>query len=250
MTIFELHLFWMTIAPTYYWAMYALWFLAWYFIIKYRQFLSIKQLDDLFLYIYLGVVLGWRLGYVLFYDFYYYLSTPLDIIKVWEWWMSFHGWVIWVIIAMFLFTKKHKINFLNLSDQVTLVLPIWLWLGRIWNYLNWELLWFSNYTWFLAYYKNGIWYFPSTLVEFLLEGVLLFIILNFLYIYKKFNSGQIASLFLILYWIFRIFVEIFFRIPDAQIGYILGFLTMWEILSFPMVIIWSILFFRFKKNSL
>ncbi len=246
MTIFELNIFWITIAPSYYWLMYAIWFIAWYYIIKKRSIIPSIKMDDLFLYIFLWVIIWWRLGYVLFYDLSSYLSEPLSILKVWEWWMSFHWWVIWVAITMFLFARNNKINFLKLADQVSLVLPIWLWLGRIWNYLNWELLGYSGYTGLLAVYKNDIGYFPSPLLEALLEWLVLYFIL--LFFYKKNHSPwQIAALFLILYAVFRLFVEIFFRTPDVHIWYIYWFLTMWQILTIPMLIVWIFLYFRFKK---
>ena len=244
MSIFSITIFWITIAPSYYWLMYAIGFLSWYYIIKKRWFFNKDQLDDLFLYIVLWVILWWRLWYVLFYNLDIYLLNPLDIFKVWQWWMSFHWGVVWVIFAMLLFSYYKKINFYKIADQVTLVLPIWLWLGRIWNYLNTELLWYSWYSWLFAVYKNWIWYFPSTLVEMLLEWIVLFVVLN--YIYNKYNliKWQIASLFLIFYGLFRIFVEIFFRMPDEQIWYIYWYFTMWEILSLPMIIVWIFLFYR------
>lgn len=251
MYIFSVELLWITISPSYYWLMYALWFIIWYYIIKNRWIILSNKLDDLFLYIFMWVVLWWRFWYILFYNLDSYLSNPIDILKVWEWWMSFHWWVIWVIIAMILFSKKHKVKFLKLADQITLVLPIWLWLWRIWNYLNNELLWYSWYNWFLAVYKEWIWYFPSTLIEALLEWLLLLLILNIIYYInnkkKKWFDWQIAALFLILYSIFRIFVEYFFRVPDSQIWYILWYFTMWEILSLPMLIVWLILYYKFKK---
>ena len=247
MKIFDITLFWIHIAPSYYWLMYALGFLAWYYIIKYRKQIPEKILDDLLIYIVLWVVLWWRLGYVLFYNFSYYLNNPINIFKVWEGGMSFHGWVIWVIIAMILFSKKYKINFYKLADQIALVLPIWLGLWRIWNYLNKELLGFSPYYWPL----NINWRFPSPLLEMFLEWIILFIILNYLYIkiplskpFPQREKGlvrfdwQIASLFLIFYWIFRIFVEAFFRMPDDFIWYIWWYFTLWEIYSLPMIIIW------------
>jgi phosphatidylglycerol:prolipoprotein diacylglycerol transferase len=245
MTIFEITLFWITISPTYYWLMYAIWFMSWYYIIKKRAIISAEKMDDLFFYIFLWVVLWWRFWYVLFYNISEYISHPLSIFKFWEWWMSFHGWVIGVILAMYLFSRKHKINFLVLSDQITLILPIWLWLWRIWNYLNKELLWYSSYNWFLSVEKNWVGYFPSSLVESLLEGLVLYFILLYFY-NKSHKSWQIAALFLIFYWLFRIIVEMFFRMPDSQIWYILWYFTMWELLSFPMFIIWIVLYFRFK----
>jgi phosphatidylglycerol:prolipoprotein diacylglycerol transferase len=162
--------------------------------------------------------------------------------------MSFHGWVIWVIIAMILFSRKFKIDFYKLADQITLILPIWLWFGRIWNYLNWELLWYGWYNWIFAIYKNWIWYFPSPLVEFLLEWVVLFILLNLLYKHRKFSSWQIASLFLILYWVFRIFVEAVFREPDSHIWYILNYFTLWEIYSLPMIVFGIYFYLKLKKK--
>ena len=246
MTIFNINFLWFQISPSYYWLMYALGFIAGYLIIKKRKIIKKEILDDLILYIFFWVIVWWRLGYVLFYDLGFYIDSPLSIIEIWKWWMSFHGWVIWVVIAMIAFAKKYKINFYKLSDEITAILPIWIWLGRIWNYLNKELLGFSPYNWPLAVYKNWIWYFPSPLLEAILEWIVLFIILNIIYKKKKFN-WQIACLFLIFYSIFRIIVEIFFREPDAHIWYILWFLTMWEILSIPMLIFWIYFYFRLKK---
>jgi phosphatidylglycerol:prolipoprotein diacylglycerol transferase len=258
MKIFDITIFWIHIAPSYYWLMYALGFLFWYYIIKKRKVISEKILDDLLIYIVWWVVLGWRLWYIIFYDFTYYLNNPFDILKVWNWWMSFHWWVIWVIIAMILFSKKYKLNFYKLADQITLVLPIWLGLGRFWNYLNKELLWFSNYYWPL----NVNWRFPSPLIEMLLEWIILFIILNFVYktspqpsplkgdwVATKWFDWQIASLFLILYWVFRIFVEAFFREPDEFIWYIWKYFTLWEIYSLPMIIIWIYFYIKLWKNE-
>ena len=169
MTIFDINFLWFHIAPTYYGLMYVFWFIFWYVIVKKRAIINKKNIDDLFFYIFLWVLLWWRLWYILFYNFYQYLLDIWAIFRVWEWWMSFHGWLIWVIVAMFLFSRKYKINFYKLSDQITAVLPIWLWLWRIWNYLNWELLGFAPYDWFLSVFKDGVWYFPSPLLEAVLE---------------------------------------------------------------------------------
>ncbi len=303
MYIFSINIFWIQISPTYYWLMYALGFLAWYYIIKARNEIRwtntckiepisklewIKQclkeenktLESLIIYIFFWVILWWRLGYVLFYNFSHYIKNIVDIIKVWEWWMSFHWWVIWVTIAMILFSKKYKINFLKITDEVTAVLPIWLFFWRIWNYINKELLGFSPYNWPLAIQSNWISYFPSTLLEATLEWLILFLILNWIY-HRNYHSRtsplnsknkknlpdlkiplnlkqntstkwftwQIACLFLILYSIFRITVEIFFRMPDAHIWYIFWYLTMWEILTLPMLIFGIYYYNKFKKES-
>lgn len=247
MIIFEITLFGLSIAPTYYGLMYALSFIIGYFILQKRNVIDKSKLDDLFFYIFLWVVLWGRFWYIIFYDLIKYIGNPIDIIKVWEWWMSFHGWVIWVILSMYIFAKKYKVDFLKLADQITLILPIWLWLWRIWNYLNKELLWYSDYNWFLAVYIDNTWYFPSPLLEAFLEWLVLFLILNYFYIKSNLKSGQIASLFLVFYAIFRLFVEMFFRQPDIHIWYIFWYFTMWELLSIPMFLVWIILFLRFKN---
>jgi len=269
MTIFEIELFWLTISPSYYWLMYALGFISGYWIIKNKIFVNNKNIlkpetkykiwdfmDSMLFYIFFWVVIWWRLWYVIFYNFSNFIQNPIDIIKIWEWWMSFHWGLIWVIIAMWLFSKKHKISFLALSDQISLVVPIWIWLWRIWNYLNKELLWYPDYYWPLAIKTNTWSYFPSPLVEFFLEWILLFLILNIVYIKKtqskkksSYSKWQIASLFLILYWTFRIFVEAFFREPDAHIWYILNYFTLWEIYSLPMVIIWIYFYIKLAKQK-
>lgn len=151
---------------------------------------------------------------------------------------------------MILFAKKNNISFYKVADEVTAILPIWIWFGRIWNYLNKELLWFTPYNWFLAVQKNNVYYFPSPLLEALLEWLVLYFIL--FYFYKRERSDwQLASLFLIFYWIFRLIVEIFFRTPDSHIWYILTYFTIWEILTIPMIIIWLYFYIRLdnKKNK-
>ena len=161
--------------------------------------------------------------------------------------MSFHCWVIGVIIAMLLFARKYKVDFYKLADEVTSVLTIGLWLWRVGNYLNRELLGYSPYNWFLSVFRDWVWHFPSTLLEAVLEGVILFLILNLVYKKKQFD-GQIASLFLVLYWLFRIFVEVFFRIPDSHIGYIWWVVSLGTLLSIPMVIWWLYFYCKLQKK--
>jgi len=260
MYIFNINLFWITIAPTYYWLMYAVGFIYAYYFVKKWMKLSISKMDDLLFFSFLWVVLWWRLWYVLFYDLFYYLSNPLDILKIWQGGMSFHWGVIWVVLAMFFFSRKYKVSFLNLADEVCLTLPVWLFLWRIWNYLNKELLWFANYKWPLAVYKDWIWYFPSPLLEATLEWIILFLILHFFNLIKhkklkfessyfkksKINDGQVAALFLLYYSLFRVFVELFIRTPDVQIWYIFWVFTMWLILTLPMFFVWVYYFFKLR----
>lgn len=160
--------------------------------------------------------------------------------------MSFHGGVIGVIIAMFLFARMHKKTFLIIADHITSVLPIGLGLGRIGNYLNKELLGFSPYAGPFAVEKNGISYFPSPLLEATMEGIVLFIILHFLW-RKNIFPGKIATSFLIWYGIFRFCIE-FVRTPDIGLGYLALGLTMGQLLSIPMIVIGVILYRSFKSS--
>ena len=148
MTIFELNIFGLTLAPTYYWLMYAISFLIWYFIFSKRKIYIKDEIDSLFIYIFLWVVLGWRIWYILFYNLPYYLENPISMLNVTEWWMSFHGWVIGVILAMIFFARNKKTSFLKLADELTTVLPIWLFFWRIWNYINLRKKFFPfSFTW-------------------------------------------------------------------------------------------------------
>lgn len=247
MSIFEISVFWLTIAPSYYGLMYVIWFLYGIWAIKKTWKYSQSQIDSLFIYIFLGVILWWRIWYILFYDFSSYISTPLDILKVWEWWMSFHGWVIGVTLALYLFSKKFQKSFVNLWDDIALIIPVGLFFGRIWNYINKELLWFE-YNWFLAVTTSTGSYFPSPLLEAFLEWVVIFIILYYVSKRQRF-TWQIACLFLILYWVFRTFVELFIRTPDIQIGYYFWFLTQWSILSIIMIFVWVALYLYLSSKQ-
>lgn len=246
MTIFELNILSLHIAPTYYGLMYALAFLTGYYYLLKKEVVTKPQLESLFLYLIAWVVLWGRIWYIIFYDLSYYLADPINIIKVWEGGMSFHWGALGVIIATLAFAKIHKVQFLKLIDEIVFILPIWLFLGRIWNYLNKELLGFP-YTWFLAVEKNGQSYFPSPLLEAFLEGIILFMILYFVSKRKTFY-GQIWCVFLIFYGLFRLLVEIFVRTPDAHIWYISWFFTMWSLLSLPMIIVGIILYFFFQNR--
>jgi len=247
MTIFNITLFWIHIAPTWYGFMYALAFLSGYYILLKRKILTEKELESLVLHVFFGVFLWGRLWYVLFYNPLYYFAHPVEIFYTWHWGMSFHGGVIGVIVAMITFAYVHKKSFLAIADSVTSILPIWLWLGRIGNYLNKELLWFSPYTGPLAVVKNGISFFPSPLLEALLEGILLFIILNFFGNKNKF-PGKVATSFLIWYGIFRFGAE-YLRTPDVHIWYLALGLTMWQILCIPMIVIGIILYVYLKNRA-
>lgn len=246
MKIFDIIIFWIHVAPSYYGLAYAMGFILWYYFLKRKNFLPEKQLDPLITYIFFWVIFGWRIWYILFYNLAFYINNPSEILAFWHWWMSFHWWLLWVVLAIFIFSKKYKKNFFDLWDNVVCALPIWLFLWRIWNYLNWELLW-KPYSWFLAVYENWAWYFPSPLLEAFLEWIVLFIIINSLFKRRK-HFWEISWYFLLFYWIFRFLVE-FIRLPDPQIWYIF-WLTLGQILSIPMIIFWIYLAFFFKEKKL
>ncbi len=244
MKIFDLNIFWIHIAPSYYWLAYVIGFILWYIIIYRRKIFTEKELDILWIFIFFWVFLWWRIWYILFYNLNYYITNPIDIFKTWQWWMSFHWWIIWVVIAMILFAIKYKKNFYNLADNIASVLPIWIFLWRIANYLNKELLW-KTYTWFLAVEKNWQFYFPSPLLEAICEWLILYFILFYIFKKRKYY-WQIWGWFLLFYWIFRFIIE-FIRIPDPQVWYIFWFFTMWQILTLPMMIFWFYYLVFFKK---
>lgn len=246
MTIFELNILGFHIAPSYYWLMYAFAFIYGIWFIKSLSKYSDSQRETLFLYVFFWVILWGRLGYVIFYNFSYYLSSPWEVLKFWEWGMSFHGGMLWVILAAYLFSKKYQFHKWDIWDDLAFIAPVWIFFWRIGNYLNKELLWFP-YNGPLAVETNSGSYFPSPLVEAFFEGIILFFILRYFYYKKKFH-GQVLALFLILYWVFRFFIEIFIRTPDSHIGYYFWFLTQGSLLSLPMIIVgWFLYFYQLKR---
>jgi len=236
-----MEIFWLQIQPSFYGFMYALSFWVGYYLIYKSGKIRWKNLEDLFFYIFLGVIVGGRLWYVVFYNPLYYINHILEIPAVWQWGMSFHGGVIGVIVAMILFARKNKLSFLMIADEVTRVIPLWLLFGRIGNYINKELLGFP-YSGPLAVVTEQGSFFPSPLLEAFLEWAILFIILQYIYLRKAFD-GQVAAVFLIGYGVFRIFVEVFFRTPDAHIGYIVPYVSLWTILSAGMIV-WGVYYHR------
>lgn len=246
MKIFEITLFWLTFGPTYYGLMYIIGFVYGIWIIKKAKIYTDSQRESLLLYIFLWTVLGWRLWYILFYNLSSYISDPISILRVWEGWMSFHGWIIGVAIAMYFFTKKYKKDLFVLSDYMALSIPIWLFFWRIGNYINKELLGFP-YEGPLAVITSQWSFFPSPLVEAFLEWACMLLIIQFVARKQKF-TWQLAACFVIWYGIFRLIIELFIRTPDKHIGYYFGFISQWSILSVVMIIIW-ILFYYFLKNK-
>lgn len=205
-----------------------------------------KILDEVITYAILGIILGGRLGYVIFYNPLDYLEDPMTIFETWKGGMSFHGGLIGFLLAIVLYCRKYKLEFWKVMDLMALVAPIGLFFGRVANFINGELYGrATNGDWGVIFpYGGDFPRHPSQLYEAFLEGMVMFICLNILYyktdIYKE--SKVISGLFLIMYGAFRILVEVF-REPDQHIG-IVGFLTMGQILSLPMIFIGICLLYR------
>ena len=203
-----------------------------------------NKFDDYLTYLILGIIIGGRLGYVLIYNFSFYLSNPLDIFKIWQGGMSFHGGLIGVIVASIIFARKNNHNSFLYMDIVSLVAPIGLFFGRIANFINSELYGtITNVPWSVTFVQvDNLPRHPSQLYEALLEGLFLFLLL--IYFKNKFSNkpGVISGLFLIIYSIFRFIIE-FYRVPDEQLGYILLNLTMGQVVSLIFIISGVILFY-------
>lgn len=199
---------------------------------------TLQMLDDVLFYGVLGVILGGRLGYVLFYKPAEYLAHPFDIIKVWEGGMSFHGGFLGVILAMMLFAHRHKLRWLSVTDFIAPLVPLGLAAGRLGNFINGEL-WgrATDLPWGMVFpqaHDGGIARHPSQLYQFAGEGLLLFAIL-WLYSRKPRPLGAVSGVFLIGYGSLRFLAE-FAREPDAFLGLLGLGLSMGQWLSLPMVV--------------
>ena len=209
-----------------------------------------KLFDDLISYLIIGIILGGRLGYVIFYNLEYFLSNPIEILMIWHGGMSFHGGLLGVLASTIIYAKKHNVNKFIFLDLIAGSAPIGIFLGRIANFVNSELYGReTNILWSVIFTKiDNITRHPSQIYEALLEGLILFFIL-FFFIKKNYllKPGLISSLFLIFYSLFRFLVE-FFRVPDEQVGLIYLNLTIGQIISLIFLSFGFYLFF-IKKNE-
>ena len=210
-----------------------------------------EKFDDYLTYSILGIIIGGRLGYILFYNFNYYLNNFFDIFKIWHGGMSFHGGLLGIIIASILFAKKNNQNPFIYMDLVSLVAPIGIFFGRLANFINSELYGtVSDIPWSVIFVKvDNLTRHPSQLYEAFLEGIILFLLL--IYFRKKnylLKPGTISGLFLIFYSIFRFFVE-FYRVPDEHIGYLVFNLSTGQIVSVVFLIIGTIVFYLKNENK-
>jgi phosphatidylglycerol:prolipoprotein diacylglycerol transferase len=210
-----------------------------------------EKFDDYITYLVIGMIIGGRLGYIIFYNFSYYINNFFNIFKVWEGGMSFHGGLIGIIIASILFTKKHNQDSFLYMDLVSLVAPIGIFFGRLANFINSELYGTpTDIPWAVTFIQvDNLSRHPSQLYEAILEGIILFIILMYFknkdYLKKP---GLISGLFLIFYSIFRFFIE-FVRVPDEQLGHLIFELSMGQIISLIFFVIGIILFYLKNENK-
>ena len=215
--------------------------IGWYLSKKY--FISKREIrekfDDYLTYVILSIIIGGRLGYILFYNLNYYLSYPLDILKIWQGGMSFHGGLLGIIFVTIWFSKKNNHNPFHYLDIISIVAPIGIFFGRISNFINSELYGtVTNVPWGVKFVQiDNLYRHPSQLYEAVFEGLILFLILL---IFKKRNfldlPGVISGIFLAFYSLFRFFIE-FFRVPDEQLGFIIFNLTMGQVISFIFFIV-------------
>ena len=218
-------------------------------ILNFYKSINLSLFDDLITYLIISIILGGRVGYVIFYNIEYYIQNPIEILKVWEGGMSFHGAMLGIIIGTYIFSKKQNIKTFIFLDIIACVAPIGIFLGRVANFINGELVGkATNVFWGVIFPKiDNITRHPSQLYQAFLEGIVLFIILRIVLFKKSYKIGDCSSMFLILYGIFRIFSEIF-REPDIQLGYIFSFVSMGMLLSIFMIVGGIIILF--KKNDL
>ena len=211
-----------------------------------------KQFDDLIIYLVAGIIIGGRLGYIIFYNFEYYIQNLSEIFKLWQGGMSFHGGLVGVIISIIIFSKKSDTNFFKFADIISCVAPIGILLGRMANFINGELYGkITTLPWAIIFPNAGnLPRHPSQIYEAMLEGVVLFLIINYLALKRKllYKTGFISGSFLIYYSILRIFSESF-REPDAHVGLIFDYFSMGTLLSIITFLIGLLIIFFIKKNE-
>lgn len=239
---------------SWYGLMYVIGFLASYLLVRYqikrKDFgITKPEVENLYFYLILALIIGARLGYILFYDLTAYLRAPLEIFAVWHGGMSFHGGLIGLLLVALLFSWKNKKSFWKIADLFIVTAPIGLGLGRIGNFINGEL--FGRVTqvpWGMIFPHGGpLPRHPSQLYESMLEGWVLFFVLWYCKD-KKFSNGMLLTIFLFLYGGFRFLLE-FFREPDVQLGFIFGPFTMGQVLSTFMIGGGIFLFFYLPKKN-
>ncbi|AEC22228.1 prolipoprotein diacylglyceryl transferase [Pusillimonas sp. T7-7] len=212
--------------------------------------LSLRDLEDLIFYCVLGVIVGGRLGYVLFYKPGEYLANPLEIFFLWQGGMSFHGGLIGVLVVLFLFARKHSKTLLEIGDFIAPLIPLGLAAGRLGNFINGEL-WGrpTDVPWGMVFPQSGdhLVRHPSQLYELGLEGLALFALVWW-FARKPRATGQVSALFLMGYGVFRFLVE-FTREPDEYLGLLTAGMSMGQLLSLPMILAGLLIFVLNARKS-
>lgn len=233
----------------YYWLMYAIWFSFWYLLLSFllkkeKIILSEKEFDRMFFWIAIFWLIWGRIWHILIYNFSYYFQNPLEIFAVWKWWMASHWWLIWWLIWFFIFKPK-DIDYKKILDLTVIPLSFWLWLWRIWNFINWELYWKASSMPWCMYFDDNICRHPTQLYAFI-KDILIFLIL--FYLYKKWvRNWFLVVSFLILYWSFRFFVE-FFK-ENTQGNNTFSFITTGQVLSIFIILSWIIFWLTLKQKN-
>ena len=216
------------------------------------QQITTRQFEDMIVYLVLGIIIGGRLGYIIFYNLEYYIQNFSEIFKLWKGGMSFHGGLLGVIAAIFIFSKKKKYNFFKFTDIVACVAPIGIFFGRVANFINGELYGkISTLPWSVIFPNGGsVARHPSQIYEAILEGIILFVLINYFALKKKLllKAGYISGLFLIFYSIARIIGENF-REPDIHLGYFFDYFSMGTILSTITFLAGCLIIFFIKNNE-
>jgi len=222
-------------------------------IAKYNLGLSKQHIEDLVFYLTLGIIVGGRLGYAIFYGGRQMWLEPWHLFEIWKGGMSFHGGVAGVIVATWWFARKIKYPFLGVTDLIVLYAPLGILFGRLANFVNDEL-WgrVTDVPWAVRFPSGGyLPRHPSQLYEAFFEGALMLLVLNVLWQFKavRTKQGTVSSVFVVLYGVFRILMEQF-REPDAKLGFFFGHITMGQMLSVPLVIagVW-VLYRNFKPEK-
>ena len=213
-----------------------------------NQISILRQFDELITYLIISIIIGGRLGYIVFYNFDYFIKNPFDIFKIWEGGMSFHGALIGIVLGTYIFAIKKNLSILFFLDIIACVSPIGIFFGRIANFINGELIGkITNVSWSVIFPKVDLMpRHPSQLYEAFLEGFILFFIMKLFLIKKNYKIGTCSCMFLIFYGIFRIISE-YFREPDVQVGYFFEILSMGTILSSVMILFGVVILNYLKK---
>lgn len=209
-----------------------------------------EDIEEVLSWLVMGIILGGRLGYVLFYNLPQYISHPWEVLYIWEGGMSFHGGLLGVVTAIVLYSRRNKFSILVLGDIISTVVPVGLFFGRIANFVNGELFGrVSNVSWAVVFpYGGDLPRHPSQLYEAFLEGLVLFTIM-FVMSRKETvrkSTGMLTGTFVAGYGVCRFIIE-FFREPDMQIGYIMKYFSMGQLLSLPMIAIGAYLIYRSRR---